>query len=670
MSAQKNAKPVESQVPPVVTELLELLGGQTVLIGWSPGVKGEKRRWKSITQQHMTPDYLARLQGANIGVSLGKISNGLCSIDIDRDEEVEPFLEVNPRLRATLRTRGARGCNLWVRIIGDYPGLSNLQREGQKYGEWRADGGQTIVHGLHPSGVEYQRVVSAKPVEIRFEEIQWPVGVRGDFMTGGEATGDEVEQLKVQQELEERYGEPLHLTKSKEGGLTITGVNQRYWGAVMCLESRILHEPEERAFFLYNPQNGLWEKVTAERLGELVSERLMGYARQLKRGQRRQLEKLIGQMRIKAVVEMMRGMAERRDAFVNRPRIVHVANGAIRFGTGGAMLEGFSPEHYSRNQSPVLYEAAAECPRFMKELLQPAISGEDIELLQRWFGVALFGENLPQRIMLLDGTAGGGKSTVVAVLEKVLGETNCYQLRTDCLANQFELFRFRGKTVLAGVDVPGDFLEQRGAAILKALVGGDRLSPEQKGGNGDFSLVGNLNVIITSNSRLRARLDGDVEAWRRRLMIVRYSRPPVGKRVLGFAKQLVQEEGAGILRWGLAGLEQALREFDETGDFLLTENQRARVDGLLAESDSVRCFLRERVERSGVGQDVTSSELTVAYAEYCTDKGWSPLPPTVITRQYDELMLEMFHVVRANSIQREGKSARGWRGVQLKGEGL
>ena len=40
-----------------------------------------------------------------------------------------------------------------------------------------------------------------------------------------------------------------------------------------------------------------------------------------------------------------------------------------------------------------------------------------------------------------------------------------------------------------------------------------------------------------------------------------------------------------------------LRDIDQIGDIALTQRQAAIVDSLLAESDSLRFFLRERVER-------------------------------------------------------------------------
>jgi hypothetical protein len=66
--------------------------------------------------------------------------------------------------------------------------------------------------------------------------------------------------------------------------------------------------------------------------------------------------------------------------------------------------------------------------------------------------------------------------------------------------------------VLTGKDVPGKFLEQEGAHVIKKLVGHDLLSAEKKGSNADIPFIGNFGVGITCNSRMRVRLDGDLEA--------------------------------------------------------------------------------------------------------------------------------------------------------------
>jgi phage/plasmid-associated DNA primase len=119
------------------------------------------------------------------------------------------------------------------------------------------------------------------------------------------------------------------------------------------------------------------------------------------------------------------------------------------------------------------------------------------------------------------------------------------------------------------------------------------------------------------------------------------------------------------LRWALAGFVKLQAEFAETGDFELSDSQRERVDSLLAESDSLRLFVKERMARHEYG-DVTTSEISQAYAEFCADRGWNALPSAVVERTLPDIMLDVFHVTKAHSIERDGKkSNRGWRKVRL-----
>jgi len=174
--------------------------------------------------------------------------------------------------------------------------------------------------------------------------------------------------------------------------------------------------------------------------------------------------------------------------------------------------------------------------------------------------------------------------------------------------------------------------------------------------------------VITSNARLKVRLQGDVGAWKRRITIVRYEAPPPAKRIPDFGAYLVRTEGSGILNWALLGAQKLLSEIpDEGGDFFLTKRQRGVVDSLLAESDSLRHFLQERVQVDSYG-DVTSSDLVEAYAAFCPERRWQPLPITEVQRQLEGLMLEIFGVSKCHGVERHGKSQRGFRGVRFKAD--
>lgn len=184
-----------------VPELRELLGCSVVFIDWPQGVKGTKRKWKHLTVGDMTPEYLAKLVHGNIGVALGEVSDGLCAIDWDRDELAAAFLRLNPQLSGTLQTHGARGCVFWVRFKGNYPKRTTKLKtdSGEDVGEFRSNGSQSIVWGIHPDTKQpYQFVVKQTVMEIEFNSISWPGETNRPALTPSKAEGGDPEEQKVQ----------------------------------------------------------------------------------------------------------------------------------------------------------------------------------------------------------------------------------------------------------------------------------------------------------------------------------------------------------------------------------------------------------------------------------------------------------------------------------------
>jgi P4 family phage/plasmid primase-like protien len=365
------------------------------------------------------------------------------------------------------------------------------------------------------------------------------------------------------------------------------------------------------------------------------------------------------------IITQLRGIVEKRGVFSQRRKVIHLANGVIVFNGAKPSLRPFSPEFYSRNRSPVAFDKSARCDRFLTELVSPAVHPEDVELLQKFAGMMLLGDNRAQRLLILDGAGGRGKTQFANVMQGLVGMPNVTQLRTKHLAERFELYRFLKKTLLVGVDVEADFLSTKGAAVLKGLVGGDWHDAEQKGGTGCFQVQGKFNVLITSNARLRVRLQGDQSAWKRRLSIIRFEGPPPARKIPDFGALLVRKEGSGILNWALDGAQKILNEIpDEGGDMKLTQRQHNIVDSLLAESDSVRHFLKECVTQRENG-DLTVAELVEAYGAFCRKKDWRPFPASKVHAALETLMLEIIGAAKRNDIDRAGKAQRGFKGVAL-----
>lgn len=365
------------------------------------------------------------------------------------------------------------------------------------------------------------------------------------------------------------------------------------------------------------------------------------------------------------IVDAAKGVTERRRFFDDRQEAVHVANGALFMNDGELSFDGeFSPRWRARNRSPLPYDPDAKCPRFLNDLLGPMLSTGDIDFLRRWTGLCLFGRNLAQAILLLDGTPGRGKGVLLRILNALIGTRNICELRTAHLGERFEINRFVGKTLLTASDVPGNFLEQRWASILKTLTGQDRLEAEAKGSNESTEVIGEFNVCIVSNARLRCRLDGDDGAWRRRLAILRTDAPEVKDKIPDFDRLLLRTEGKGILAWAVTGFVDAMADLGNHGTLTRSPEMIGRVNDLLAESNSIELFVKHRLAPAR-GHDVTVEEIERGFAEFCADRGWTPPAVSKIHHAVGDLVLRVHGASKSHGIKRGDGAKRGFRGIRL-----
>jgi P4 family phage/plasmid primase-like protien len=348
---------------------------------------------------------------------------------------------------------------------------------------------------------------------------------------------------------------------------------------------------------------------------------------------------------------------------------MHAANGMVDLTERPFAFKGFAKEFYSRNQSPIDYDPEAKCPRFLNELLRPALGADDITLLQNWCGLSLLGRNIPQVMLILSGMAGGGKGTIVNIIHGIIGMADIHQLRTEHLGSRFETSFYHDKTLLCGADVEPNFLNTPAAHHLKALTGNDLMTTEHKGSSMSNLLRGDFNILVTCNSRLMVKLQGDSEAWARRLLWVEFNQPKAAKPIHGFDAWLLRHEGAGILNWMLEGAVRLLAVLDANEPFPVTTEQRKRVNNLLSESDAARTFIMTGMERSAFPLDcVASTDLFAAYLAFCDERGWTPLSQRAFEMKAKDLMVQIHRACPTNRINREDHAGgqRRFHGVVLK----
>jgi len=430
--------------------------------------------------------------------------------------------------------------------------------------------------------------------------------------------------------------------------------------AKFVTEHHFVFDTAARSFRQYNEATGVWETLPLPKVKLALAAFIKALA------DRHQVEKLT-MMRtnalLGAILALAKGYKGMGELDAAAGPLIHVANGVLDLSTGKAIVRDFSPDDWSTSACAIPWDAKAKCDRFLDELLTPALNAEDIDLLQRYAGSLLFGLNAAQRFQVLHGDASSGKSTLVTILERIVGLSNVANLRTQHLAGRFESHGFQGKKLLTAKDVPSKFLGNAGAKAIKALVGADLIETEQKFGD-KFQLRGNLNIIVTSNGRLRLPLEEDEGAWRRRLLVLDFSRKEKAKRVPHFDDVLLKEESEGILAWMVEGAVKHLAELNSGGDFRLTKAQIDRIENLLLESRSVAEFIKGGVVKKAKGE-VSVDELLRAYVEFCRAKNWEPVSHREFSRQLTDLMISTHGIYKRNDVQRDGKSVRGFKGIAL-----
>jgi len=167
-----------------VEELRSLFQDRVSLIAVRPGSKEMAQKW-SIQPDGSYPEANTnnrQLAAMGIAVRLGNKDHNIISIDFDGSAEdgfeadslVERFIELNPIAEKTLISKGSRGANIWFRLSHECPRKQNLKHRDVVVGEFRSDGGLTIIQGLHANKVDHYRFLNKMPVvEVGLDQLVW-----------------------------------------------------------------------------------------------------------------------------------------------------------------------------------------------------------------------------------------------------------------------------------------------------------------------------------------------------------------------------------------------------------------------------------------------------------------------------------------------------------------
>jgi putative DNA primase/helicase len=591
----------------------------------------------------------------NVAVKLGSGSGGVIAIEFDLMERAKEWIDCNAWIRGmTLMTKSARGCAIWMRMKGEYPGSSKLDG----FYEWRSDGNLMVGYGWHEGGQLYREVEWCEPIlEVAMDQLKWP--------DGWEAPGT----VTIEDEIQRDHGEFLPVSK---GGCAVN------FNAIAKLFNgvrELFYDPEIDAIYEYNPKSGLWMElnwndVVRDMIG-FVTEMVdlhkkadpenVGHYEKVKHG----MGKTFVQNLHSAAAYSVRSV-KRREVEKFGQRFIHVDNGVVDLETVPHTFKPFSKEFYSFNGTDVKYDPNARCDRFLGEFLMRQVDQDEADVLQMWVGMCLMGWNVAQKILLMHGPGRTGKSVFCGIVQRLVGKRNVSEIRTDLLGTRFELGLVRNKTLLLGSDVGDDFMSGERVGKLKGMTGGDLLMAEMKGVGNQVEVRGTFNVLVVSNHRLKINLEGEKTSWARRIVSIGFMRPVEGKVIPNFDRVLMEEEGSGILNWAIRGAEMIVERFGTEDVFPMSERLQARTQAALDESDSIGSFCSMCICR-GMGHDgLTRQQLLEAYYTFCARFDWAPQRERLFHDQIKSiLMAQPFRAIPDKHVGRTGDNhgSRGFKGI-------
>ena len=297
---------------------------------------------------------------------------------------------------------------------------------------------------------------------------------------------------------------------------------------------------------------------------------------------------------------------------------ISLKNGILEVETGE--LLSHSEEWFCFQSVDVDYDPSARCEGFLA-FLQDVWDGdvELIESLRLWMGYCLLSQANLQKFAVFKGASRAGKSTLVGVIEAMLGRENTASTSLSLIGSDFGLESLMGKKLCVFQDADRASMDRMGVATerIKSLASNDPVGINRKGQSVVHQRLG-AKVAFVCN-RMPPFLN-DENALTNRMVVFPFWKSYQGREDFGLLERL-EGEVQGILNWSLVGARRLLR-----GERLVMSSKgQEALREINEQLDSVQGWVAECVNHTGMEHNkVSGRSMWENYREWCKDCGRLP----------------------------------------------
>lgn len=329
-------------------------------------------------------------------------------------------------------------------------------------------------------------------------------------------------------------------------------------------------------------------------------------------------------------------------------------------GTFYAKKGEFTDEkEFAINRLPVDYNENASSPnrwfRYITELLYP----EDIPVLQEYMGYMMTSSTRAQKMMMIIGKGGEGKSVLGEVLSRMLGRNMNIGSFAKLASNRFATADLVLKLGFLDDDMTTEALKD--TSKLKTLVTLKTLTDVERKGEQSTQEKLYAKLLGLGNIVLVSLYDKSEGFFRRQLIIKTRPRDPDRVDDRNLPEEL-ETELEGIVMWALDGLIRLIEN-----DYTFTESSRI-VDNLeeaKRESNNVIDFLESEGYISfEENASVSTDNLYYVYEIWCEENAHKPITKNSFQHYLAENADDMNIRKSKHITGKENRPVRGYRGIR------
>ena len=354
------------------------------------------------------------------------------------------------------------------------------------------------------------------------------------------------------------------------------------------------------------------------------------------------------------VVDVLKLAAQVEDFPPVTDRIA-LANGTLYL--DGTFQEG-KPE-IVRNRLPVKYDPKAAQPthwlRFLSDLLYP----EDVPTVQEFIGYCLIPSNKGQRMMVIKGSGGEGKSQIGVVLSRLFGCNMKDGSIGKISENRFA--RADLEHILLCVDDDMRMEALRQTNYVKSIVTAQGKMDLERKGKQSYQGWMFARLLAFSNGDLQALYDRSDGFYRRQLVLTTKEKPVDRADDPDLAEKM-KAEAEGIFLWAFEGLQRLV-----ANNFKFTESDRIRENREAVKRDNNNIFDfmdSEGYIRRKADASISSKDFYEIYRMWCEENSLAPLK----ARSFSDAMIAnagRFNLEHCNNITNSaGRRVWGFMGVE------